>query len=58
MKNWLITLANGPRDSFGRVAEMKLTVYAATEAEVEAMASVIVDNMDGYWEFREAIPLE
>lgn len=51
MKNWLITIANGPRDA-SRVATQHFTVYAADEAEAENLGDSICCKMDHYHEVR------
>lgn len=58
MKNWLITLANGPKDLMGRVNHQYLTVYAATKGEAEDMGQNATNHMQGYWEVWDVEPLE
>lgn len=57
MKNWLITIANGPRDAFGRVANQYFTVYAADESAARAIGEKAACLMSDYWEVRDVEPL-
>lgn len=58
MKNWLIIMANGPKDLLGRVNHQYLTVYAGSEGEAKSMGEVATNHMQGYWTVWDVEPLE